>query len=289
VLALATHNDTVYVGGRFTQLGDQQADTNREFLGAFDRNTGVLSAWDPAANGEVRTLLSEAGVIYAGGSFSQVGGMARNNLAAIDLSGLTLAWNPNANSSVDVLLADNSIIYAGGEFTTAGGTARAHLAAFDTDASGTLLAWNPEVNGRVRSLAALAGDIYVGGDFNQAGPTASSRGYLAAFDALGNLLGWDPQANGVVRGLAQDQSVIYAVGDFTEVAMEARQGVAALDASATLLSWYPAEFEPGQVRSVQATAGVIAVSGGFTRISGDVIAPRAGLALFDDLGELLTH
>jgi|GEM_PF-3445868 len=289
VLALTIHNDTVYAGGRFTLMGDQQADTDRDYLAAIDRNTGLLSAWDPSADGEVRTLLNEAGVIYAGGDFAQVGGVARSNLAAIDLMGNTLAWDPAANDRVEVLLADNGIIYAGGDFTEAGGTARAHLAAFDTDTNGTLLAWNPAVNGPVHSLVALAGDIYVGGDFSQAGSTASSRSYLAAFDALGDLLGWDPQANGVVRGLAQDQGVIYTVGDFTEVATEARQGVAALDASATLQTWYPAEFAPGQARSVQASGGVIAVSGGFTRLRGNAMAARSGLVLFDDIGELLSH
>ncbi|MCC1497110.1 hypothetical protein [Alcanivorax sp. 1008] len=291
VLSLVVHGDAVYAGGRFDQMGESVADTGRAYLGALDRQDGTLLPWNPGADGEVNALLSAGAVIYAGGNFSDVGGLSRQNLVAIDLTGVPLVWNPGANGSVDVLLADGGAIYAGGQFTLAGGgvadTARSYLAAFDTD--GDLLGWNPAVDGRVRSMALLNGDIYVGGDFANAGAAVAdtARENLAAFDSLGGLLAWSPGANGSVVGLSAADDVIYAVGDFTQVAGQPRVGLAALDSLAALLDWNPADIV--QPYSVQAADGLISVTGGFTRLSGVVDAPRSGLALFDDSGELLAR
>ncbi|MDF1629361.1 MAG: hypothetical protein P1U78_06130 [Alcanivoracaceae bacterium] len=291
VLSLVVHGDAVYAGGRFDQMGESVADTGRAYLGALDRQDGTLLPWNPGADGEVNALLSAGAVIYAGGNFSDVGGLSRQNLAAIDLTGVPLVWNPGTNGSVDVLLADGSAIYAGGQFTFAGGgvadTARAYLAAFDTD--GDLLAWSPAVDARVRSMTLLGSDIYVGGDFTNAGAAVADTGRenLAAFDSLGDLLAWSPGANGSVVGLSAADGVIYAVGDFTEVAGQPRVGLAALDSSAVLLDWNPADII--QPYSVEAADGLISVIGGFTRLSGAVEASRSGLALFDDSGELLAR
>lgn len=292
VLSLAIHGDAVYVGGRFDQMGDSLADTGRDYLGAVDRQDGTLLDWNPGADGEVATLLSAGTTIYAGGSFTQVGALPRQNLAAIDLLGDSLAWNPGTNGSVDVLLWDSGRIYAGGQFTMAGGgtadTVRAHLAAFDTD--GNLVAdWSPAVDGRVQSLTVLDGVIYAGGQFANAGSVAAdtARQNLAAFDGLGTLLAWDPQANGTVVGLSAAAGVIYAVGDFSQVAGQPRVGLAAVDALADLLIWNPADII--QPHSVQVADGLISVSGGFSRVTGSVDAPRSGLVLFDVAGELLAR
>lgn len=291
VLSLAVDGDAVYVAGRFTQMGSSVADTGRAYLGAVDRQDGTLLPWNPVADGEVSTLLSAGGVIYAGGSFAQVGGLSRQSLAAIDLVGNPLVWNPGTDGSVDVLLADGGLIYAGGQFTAAGGaiadTPRANLAAFDTD--GDLQGWNPAVDGPVRGITALDGVIYVGGEFTNAGAAVANtaRENLAAFDLLGALTAWNPGANDSVAGLSAADGVIYAVGDFTQVAGLPRVGLAALDPFGDLLEWNPADVI--QPYSVQVADSVISVVGGFTRLSGAVDASRSGLVLFGLSGELLTH
>lgn len=294
VNTLAVGGDTVYLGGAFTQLGNLVADTSRPSLGAVDRLTGAVAAWNPSTDGEVSALLVDAGVIYFAGSFSEAGALLRQNLAAADVSGLVQSWNPGSNGSVSALLADSGVIYAGGSFTAAGGgtadTTRLNLAAFDP--AGNLLAWDPGADGNVASLTSLNGDIYAGGAFlNAGGGTADTgRAYLAAFDSAGNLLGWNPGANAAVTSLSAD-TAIYAAGGFSEVGSAiARQGIAAFDGAGLVLDWNPGAVL--DVRSILAANGLIAVAGAFDRVgSAEDISddPRAGLAVFDDTGALLSR
>lgn len=294
VRTIAVNADTVYLGGAFTQLGNPLADTGRSFLGAVDRLTGAVTAWDPSANGEVNALLFDTGVIYFAGSFSEAGALPRQNLAAADVDGLLQSWNPGSNGTVSALLVDAGVLYAGGSFTAAGGgtadTARLNLAAFD--AGGALLPWNPGADGNVASLTALNGDIYAGGAFLNAGGGSANTGraYLAAFDSAGNLLGWNPGANGAVTSLSAD-TAIYAGGAFSEVgAATSRQGIAAFDDAGQVLGWNPGAVL--DVRSILAASGLVFVGGAFDRVGsasdpGD--DPRAGLAVIDGAGTLLSR
>ena len=62
--------------------------------------------------------------IYLGGSFTQVGGVGRARLAAVNNStGAPTSWKPGANAEVLALGYRNGVLYAGGGFTTAGGSA----------------------------------------------------------------------------------------------------------------------------------------------------------------------
>src|SRR5690606_39402208 len=90
--------------------------------GAPLRASAPLLDWNPGANSSVETLAVHDNVLYAGGSFSQLGGQARNHLAAFTVAnGATLGapatlldWNPGANSSVETLAVHDNVLYAGG-------------------------------------------------------------------------------------------------------------------------------------------------------------------------------
>jgi hypothetical protein len=73
--------------------------------------------------------------IYAGGSFTTIGGAPRNFLAAIGTDGSLQSWNPNANSSVNALVVSGTTVYAGGQFTSIGGMARNRIVSLNTDGS----------------------------------------------------------------------------------------------------------------------------------------------------------
>ena len=65
-------------------------------------------------------LTTDGTTIFAGGSFTMIGGQTRNRLAAIDLAGTVLAWNPNLNGTVNSLAVQTGVVYAGGNFGTVG-------------------------------------------------------------------------------------------------------------------------------------------------------------------------
>jgi hypothetical protein len=69
----------------------------------------------------VSAIAASRNAIYLGGTFNNVGGQTRNNLAAVDsASGLSTAWNPNAGGQFTLLLSTN-VVYIGGNFTAVGG------------------------------------------------------------------------------------------------------------------------------------------------------------------------
>ena len=94
---------------------------------------GSVSSWDPGANNTVTVLGVSGSTVYAGGSFSTIGGQSRSRIAALDATtSLATSWNPYANSNVNILAISGSTIYAGGSFTTIGGYARTNGALLDT-------------------------------------------------------------------------------------------------------------------------------------------------------------
>jgi hypothetical protein len=89
--------DTLYVAGDFDQL----AGTPRLNAGAVSKASGQLLAWRPELSGgdgfigTALALTAGEGAIYAGGSFTRVGGAFHINVAALDpVTGALLDWDP---------------------------------------------------------------------------------------------------------------------------------------------------------------------------------------------------
>ena len=84
-----------YVGGDFVYSGGKVRNG-----AARIGSGGATTAWSPQPNGSVHALTVSNGVVYLGGSFSQMGNQARDNLAAVDAqTGALLAWNPGASGT----------------------------------------------------------------------------------------------------------------------------------------------------------------------------------------------
>src|SRR5262245_19776761 len=67
-----------------------------------------------------------------GRGLTNVGGQARNHIAAIDaITGAVRPWNPNAGLWVRALVVNGSTVYAGGAFTTMDGSMRSYFAAIN--------------------------------------------------------------------------------------------------------------------------------------------------------------
>jgi hypothetical protein len=235
----------------------------------------------------VYALAGSGSTIYAGGSFTNIGGQPRNRLAALDTStGLATTWDPNASNMVTALVASDSTIYAGGFFTTIGGLTRNHIAAWNI-ATGTLIAWDPNANDWVHALAVAppisgvsGGTVYVGGSFTSIGGQPRNR--IAALDAsTGTATAWDPNANNNVNTLAIappipgiSGSTVYIGGGFTTInGGTTRNRIAALDASTgTATVWNP---------NADSNVDALAVAPPISGVSGSTV--YAG-GVFDSIG-----
>jgi hypothetical protein len=224
-VALSATGSTLFAGGDFSSLGGQP----RGRLAAVDTASGALdTAWNPQANGAVAAMtLSEDGTkVYVGGSFSQVRGKERNNVAALDAAtGSLEAWNPNANGAITALSVSGSLVYVGGQFSGLGAQPRTMLAAINMD-TGSLNNWAPQLTNdsgeppvvQAMALSADASRIFIGGNFSHV--NGVPRENLVAL----NRVTGEVDANfkpgellGTVRSLAVWGNTLYAGGDFQGV------------------------------------------------------------------------
>ncbi|MBV9096352.1 MAG: LamG domain-containing protein [Streptosporangiaceae bacterium] len=185
VWAIAYANGVVYVGGQFsnalppgTPAGTTTGEVSRTYLAAFNSTTGALiTSFDPTITGSASypgvyalAVSPDGKTLYVGGTFDHVNGVARDDLAAFNLStGALTSWAPPANGKVNTiaLSPNGSEIYVGGSFYKLGIplTSRTYAGAVDT--SGNIQPWAPVLNNAVTSIAVTPDDsqVLVGGYF----------------------------------------------------------------------------------------------------------------------------
>ncbi len=270
-----------------------------------DDSAAILCRNFPMVNGTVNALVEMGGILYIGGSFTQVIPVSgppveRSNIAAIDLNtGMPTAWDPGSSGRVLALAAGGGAIYAGGYFTAVGGQTRNNIAALDP-VTGAATAWNPNANGLVNAIAVGDGVVYVGGDFTTIG--GQSHIWLAAVSpSSGIASAWNPFVDwnsGSVNALAMGAGKLYVGGwDFKLISGEVRRGLIEFDtASGLATSWnpqlrslyinYPSGLEgPPNVLAIKVDGNVLYVGGYFLEASG---LSRRKIAAFNLATGLIT-
>jgi hypothetical protein len=233
-LAVAANGD-VYVGGYFTQAGGAPANYIAKWNGSAWSSLGTGPA--NGLNGEVFALVvGSNGDVYAGGNFSQAGGLPANYIARWNGS----AWSSmgtgpanGVNSFVRALaVAGNGDLYAGGNFSQAGGVTANNVAKWNGTTWSSL--GTGGANGVDVGVIALAvsgnSEVYVGGYFTRAGSIAAS--YIAKWNGTtwSNL---DSGLNSNVLGLAvAGNGNVYVSGSFTQAGGIAANRVARWDGTA---------------------------------------------------------
>ncbi len=210
VRALTQWNGQIHAFGMFTQS------TIGVTNGVARWNGSVWQALiDPTdttqVTGEIYATLTNGNDVYVGGSISQVGNLAVNNIARWNGS----AWSAvgaGVNGPVDSLVIDGGTLYVGGNFSMAGGQAASNLARWDGSA------WTPVgsvgaqgTDGEVLSLAAGAGRLYAGGFFTHAGGVSTPH---IAMYTNGSWSGLADGTDNDVYALAMDSTYVYAGGRF---------------------------------------------------------------------------
>lgn len=271
-------------------------------VGAVDATTAARLDWTPMfGSPDVRTVATQGSSVMMGGSVVPAGGARRTGIAAVDATGALTNWAPAVDGAInDVLLLGDTLYIAGG-FTAVNGQPRAGLAAIGTD--GTVTAWDPNVGspsdpGRSFDVLAASPDshtIYVGGSFTHLG-AVSGLANLAAVRPDGSASdNWKPQITssrggppgGPVKTLATVGDRVYVGGFFDQVGADARDNVAALDATTgvAISTWAPSVDNLVNALAVTPDGSIAYMGGTFTHVNS---TPRTKLAAVGRDGTLLS-
>jgi trimeric autotransporter adhesin len=239
----------------------------------------------PETDGQVYviTVDSDHSIVYVGGNYSEVGGLPRENVAAIDaISGDVLPWNPGANNGVFTIAVKGNVIYLGGSFTEVAGTTRNRAAAVNP--AGALLSWNPNVgsnsNEYVYGIAPTDLAVYLCGNFFTVGGV--NRFTLASVQPTsGAPLLWNPSSEFVPKSVTPWKGNLYVCGSFTMIGGQNRTALAPVDLNGNVLPWIPAPNS--SVWSLIPHGDSLYAAGSFTSISG---VNRGRLARFLEDGSV---
>ncbi|HET9252354.1 MAG TPA: FlgD immunoglobulin-like domain containing protein [Candidatus Eisenbacteria bacterium] len=288
--------DVLVVGGNFSMVGA----SSRSRLAVINKNPTFVLGWSAnLGGGDVHCLEEAGGTIYAGGDFSIINGIARNNLAALSaVSGHPFDWAPVTNGEVEALMVSGNTVYVGGEFSTVNGVVRNRAASVDA-VSGSLTAFDPNVNvdfpTTVRAFARDGSTIYMAGAFSTVGGVP--RGGIAAVDATtGGVSSWNPNVNGSVYAMgiiipfSLNPPTIVIGGQFTVAGGQPRNNLAALNGSTGLAT----SWNPNANASVHSLIVLPTTSGGINRVyAGGAFSTIGGqsrnrLAILDGTGAATT-
>jgi len=259
----------IYMGGDFTGLGG----IPRRNLAAFRDYDGGVTDWDPNPTGTVvalavRSFGPEVYTVYAGGNFTQIGGLPRLRMAALHpKTGVPTPWLADTDNTVYSIALNDTAVVMGGDFSTVNGTPANRLATL-SHAGGPVGAFGGTALPSAVFAVGLGGNtIHVGGMFGYASFDLSTR----AQNAYQN-----PSVNGAVRALAPLGTSAWIGGDFTTVGGLPRQRLALISGT-TVSAWNPGA--DGIVRSlVRGESNAIIIGGDFLNVSS---AARSRLAQLD--------
>ncbi|MCK5406339.1 MAG: T9SS type A sorting domain-containing protein [Candidatus Krumholzibacteria bacterium] len=225
-------------------------------------------------NGDVFAIaLAPNGHLFAGGSFTLVGGISARGVAEWD----GISWSPlGTNGVVGIVYAiavdSNNNVYVGGDFTVVGSSVIAgRIAMWDgvtwSDLDGGMN------NGEVRAIVVDSDDnVYAGGSFNVAGGNTALR--VAMWDGVD----WTDVGGGINNGTVYALALaangdLYVGGSFTVAGGTTAVGVAKWDGN----SW--SDLGGGMNLSSEVFAltftqsGDLYAGGSFT-VAGGIIAGR---------------
>ncbi|NUQ34132.1 MAG: choice-of-anchor D domain-containing protein, partial [Planctomycetaceae bacterium] len=236
----------------------QTVDSVRDIDGATP--AGLGGTWN--VEGDARASCVVGDVLYLGGCFTKVNGIACKNLATINLkTKVVSSWCSHVDGEVYALASDGEKIFVGGKFAcsfnTGGGDAatvvkRNNLIALNKDGTADLRC--PGVGGEVKALTCAGGILYVGGSFRRVGnqPRQNIASMKCSGDAseVMKVTEWAPAVDGAVHAIAVDDESgdIFIGGAFDAVNGQACGKMAGFTASGACKTWDP-QFD-GNVHAI---------------------------------------
>ena len=265
----------LYLGGDFTWVGFSTGPA--ALVGAA---SGTLIPGFPRVPDfeNVNAVIPDgSGGWFLAGSFTQIGGVPRQNLAHVLANNTVAPWTPNPDGEVLSILLRGSTLIVGGSFTSIGGQLRNNLAAVSTSGAGLATTWNPDLDGGVETLAGSPSTIYAGGSFTTVGGLLHFG--LTAIDATSGAPSatWSPQVFGFVSALALSDTTLYVGGILSAISgAQSYSNLAAVGAvTGAVHAWGPSPDGIVTDLSVPPSGDPVYVAGDFQNIGGQL---RSGLA-----------
>jgi uncharacterized repeat protein (TIGR02543 family) len=303
VFALVHHDDTLYLGGQFSNATSGPTLNN---IAAWAPGLNGDDTWSRLANGlngTVTSLAKSANSLFVGGFFTAETGGVANSLSKV------ARWSPDGSgddtwSSLGAGLAGGDVnavtvvagtVFAGGNFSQlSGGPSNTLRNVAAWNAPGFADTWSPlnaGLNGIVWSAAAGNNQALIGGTFNETlDPVRIPLRQVASWSVTAGG-GWSSLGDGVdatsgsgVYALASDDTrgLIYAGGNFTKLPNQGSTDVRDLQRvgvwDAGISAWIPFKWGPSRIQNgistPSSTVRALAVDGSVVYVGGD----------FDDAG-----
>ena len=249
-LALSRDNAVLYVGGKFTKVGQAY----RSNVAAFSTSTGALLSFAPKVAGIVVAIAVTSSGIYLGGTIAKVNGRRRTDAAEVTHGGALLPWAPRLDGYVRALLVspDRTRIFLGGGFHHVNRAAREALGSVNLT-SGASERFTRHLiptyrrRGRVSEVTSLTSD----GHLIFAGAEGTGKGVFdgtLAFRPKTGKLVWRNTCLGATQGVLYLHGVLYkashahdcsSAGGFGQIrhGWQAHHLLAEDPADGTLLRW----------------------------------------------------
>jgi trimeric autotransporter adhesin len=286
ITCFAVSGNTVFMGGNFTTVSG----LHRPLLAAIDATSGAVTPWQaslvaPPMVGQIMSLSISNGILYVGGSFTMVGALPRNNVAAFDVvTGEVAPWDIRIDDNsygVTSVVATGDTVYVAGAFHSLQGQTNDGLVAVDA-ATGRLKDLQPDIGNGVSTMAASGKSIYIAGSGLLINPV--HRNLLAQVDANGAVTDWDPEPDNQVGSMVVVGDTVYMAGYFSTLSGVSRVGLGAVDRlTGKATAWNPnPQIESNSIFGtnivIQTRGNTAYLAGNFTSIAG---VPRAGIAAID--------
>ena len=227
-------NKGIFLGGDFTSIASQTHPGLAQ-IGLIDGN--LQPTVDATVSGTIETMDYDPlnKILYIGGSFTAVKGVARNKLAAVNIeTGEVTGFNPSPDAEVySIKVVENGTkLIAGGAFSNIGSGTRPNLAKLNTNDGSLDVTFNATVAGVVRSVSVVNDKVFFGGAFTTIGGDPNYP-YLASVSLLDGSLNssFMPLVDNTVYALLTPPApvgaeVVYLGGDFTTLDGSARMKLA---------------------------------------------------------------
>lgn len=238
-VAAAPDQTSLFVGGKFTRVDG--SGVSADHLAEFDAASGAKLFFPSRVGGGVRAILpvpapgsTSSGLLYIGGDFTAVQGVARTQVAAVDLvtARIDTFFAPSVSSAYGAVevrslalgssLAGATRLFVGGHFDTVDGAAHESVAALDPVTGAVDPTFTPVLDvasGGSDPLQAIDGIAVVGtaGGTQVAGVILAQAGHdnrAYRFDLGGNRI-WTLDPNGDVQTVTVAGDSVYLGGHFT--------------------------------------------------------------------------